>query len=93
MVGGSTGGSGGATTPALLPNNEAELNDSRSPLKLFRKPVEGPAVEFEELENKPPTTEGPAPVEPDKTFGAEVLRPNMGVGSAGFIKRSLARRF
>lgn len=27
------------------------------------------------------------------TLGAEVFRPSMGVGSAGLIKRSLARRF
>lgn len=77
----------------LLLSNEAELNDKRSLPKLLRNPVAGPAAFEEHDENNPPTIEGPAPVEPDKTFGAEVFRPNIGVGSAGLIKRSLARRF
>lgn len=71
-----------------------ELNDcNRSLPKFCRKPEDGPA-ELVELENRPPTTVGPtAPVEPDNTFGAEILRLSIGAGSAGLMKRSLARRF
>lgn len=76
--------------PTLLLNRDGELNGKRS---LPRNPEEGPLAFEEHEENKPPTTDGPTPVDPDKTLGAEVLRPSIGVGSAGFIKRSLARRF
>lgn len=80
----------------VLPNRDADVNDKRS--LLLRNPDGGgPALAFEEHEeNRPPTTDGPPPtppVDPDKTFGADVLRPSIGVGSAGLIKRSLARRF
>lgn len=79
---------------ALLPNNVPELNDGKRSLpKLLRKPVVGP-ITPEEPENNPPTTEGPAaPVEPGNIVEVELFTPNIGVGSAGFMKRSLARRF
>lgn len=53
-------------------------------------------------ENNPdPPVMTPAPVAPVdnneltlvSTLGADVFKPNIGVGSAGFINRSLARRF
>lgn len=41
----------------------------------------------------PPLTAVPKSELPLSTLGAEVLRPSMGVGNAGLMKRSLARRF
>lgn len=71
---------------------------SRSPPKFDRKPPAAfpdPDADDEETEAEEPL----GPIMPRSgfvgvsTFGAEVFRPNMGVGSAGLIKRSLARRF
>jgi len=79
---------------ALPPAEDIEPRLRRSPPRFERKPPAAFPADTDADEEELPVPRMPSSgfVEVS-TFGAEVFRPSMGVGSAGLMKRSLARRF